>query len=181
MSKIYFQPLHIKFGLLKMSVTAMDRESVRFAYLSKHVPKSVRPRWKKEYLKTKTLVQNQTTEIRAWNAFEKVCGNFLRNEKEENYTEIVRSKFYHILLCGLTYHWNFIFCIPIWIFFLGCEAAVSDEHGERFHPGISQIYKGYSGKWSPNTLADHCWRLTRHQLANIRGKRRRSECLMNFF
>ena len=138
-SKIYFQPLHIKFGLLKMSVTAMDRESVRFAYLNKHFPKSVRPRWKKEYLKTKTLVQNQTTEIRAWNAFEKVCGNFLRNEKEENYTEIVRSKFYHILLCGLTYHWNFIFCIPIWIFFLGCEAAVSDEHGERFHPGISQI------------------------------------------
>jgi hypothetical protein len=30
-SKIYLQPLHIKFGLLKMSVRAMDRESERFA------------------------------------------------------------------------------------------------------------------------------------------------------
>jgi len=38
-SKIYLQPLHIKFGLLKMSVRAMDRESERFAYLRQTFPK----------------------------------------------------------------------------------------------------------------------------------------------
>jgi hypothetical protein len=46
-------------------------------------------------------------------------------------------------------------------YFPECKAAVSDEHGERFHPGISQIEKRYSGKWSPNMLADHCRRLIR--------------------
>jgi len=38
-SKIYLQPLYIKFGFLKMSVRAMDRESERFAYLRQTFPK----------------------------------------------------------------------------------------------------------------------------------------------
>jgi hypothetical protein len=34
--------------------------------------------------------------------------------------------------------------------------AVSDELGERFHEDISYIGKKYSGKWSPNIMADSC-------------------------
>jgi len=39
--------------------------------------------------------------------------------------------------------------------------AVSDEHGERFHQDTSQVENPYSGKWSPNMLADYCWSLIR--------------------
>ena len=39
--------------------------------------------------------------------------------------------------------------------------------------------KRYSGKWSANILADYCWILIKETpLANIRAKRRRSECFM---
>jgi len=57
--------------------------------------------------------------------------------------------------------------------------AVSDGHGERLHQDISQIEKKYIGKWSPNMFADYCWTL--YKLAEIRGTRRKSECLVNFF
>jgi hypothetical protein len=39
--------------------------------------------------------------------------------------------------------------------------AVSDEDGEKFHQNTSQTEKRYSGKRSPNTLADCCWSFTR--------------------
>jgi hypothetical protein len=42
--------------------------------------------------------------------------------------------------------------------------------------------KRYGGKWSPNMLADYCRVLKRgHLLVNIRGKRRQSGGLTNFF
>jgi hypothetical protein len=33
--------------------------------------------------------------------------------------------------------------------------AVSDEHGERFHQGISTMEKLYQGMWSPSMPADY--------------------------
>jgi len=35
---IYWPPLHIKLGLIKISVTAMDKESVEFVYLVQKFP-----------------------------------------------------------------------------------------------------------------------------------------------
>jgi hypothetical protein len=37
-------------------------------------------------------------------------------------------------------------------------AAVSDEYGEN---AISEMEKGFDGKWSPNMLADCSWSLIR--------------------
>jgi len=42
--------------------------------------------------------------------------------------------------------------------------GVSDEHGERFHQDTFPVEKPYSGKWSPNMLADNCWGLIRETL-----------------
>jgi len=39
--------------------------------------------------------------------------------------------------------------------------AVSDERGERFNQDILQTEKRYSGKCSPNMLADYSWNLVR--------------------
>jgi hypothetical protein len=49
----------------------------------------------------------------------------------------------------------------------------SDEHGEMLHPGISQIEKRYSGKWSANTFADYCWSHRREKSAG-ENKRQKS-------
>jgi hypothetical protein len=45
---------------------------------------------------------------------------------------------------------------PFRCFFAVNMAAVSDEHGERFDHGISEIEKRYSRKLSPNMLVDCC-------------------------
>ena len=33
--------------------------------------------------------------------------------------------------------------------------AISDEHGQQFHHGISTMEKLYQGMWSPSMLADY--------------------------
>ena len=67
----------------------MDKESEVLVYLRQKFPKTVRPRWKQEFLlfhkwnnysATNTLVQN-STERRSWKAVENVGRNFLGNEK----------------------------------------------------------------------------------------------------
>jgi hypothetical protein len=71
-------------------------------------------------LQVKQLFENHdlgtklnATERRAWKAFEKVCRNFLRNEKAENYSEILEVLFHHAVLWDVTCHWNYFFCIYI--------------------------------------------------------------------
>jgi len=39
--------------------------------------------------------------------------------------------------------------------------AVSDEHGEHFHPDISSMEKRYQVKWNCAMLTDYCWTLAR--------------------
>ena len=93
-------------------------------------------------------------ERRAWKAFEKsVCRNFLGNEKAENYTEIMQELIssYSAMWCNISLKlssYSAMWCnISLKLLFLHShmdflpeyKAAASDEHGERFHPGISQI------------------------------------------
>jgi len=61
--------------------------------------------------------------------------------------------------------------------------AVSDEHDEMFHQDISQIEKKmYSGKGSPNILAEYCWSIKRETPPGKNKRQKRgSEGLMNFF
>jgi hypothetical protein len=49
---------------------------------------------------------------------------------------------------------------------------VSNEHGKRFYQDISQMGKKYSGKWSPNIMADYCLSLIR---ATPSGEYKRQE------
>jgi hypothetical protein len=66
-TKIYLSPLHIKLGLIKISVKAMDKESKTSAYLRQKFPKLTKARMKEgiffgpqlnNYSKTKNLIQN---------------------------------------------------------------------------------------------------------------------------
>ena len=99
--KIYLSPLHIKLGLRKISEKAMGKESEGSGYVLPEFPK-INEAKKKEgifvCLQIKQLFEDQdfsrkldSTEIRAWKAFENVCRNFLGNEKAENYSEIVQE------------------------------------------------------------------------------------------
>ena len=90
-NKLYicWPPLHIELGLIEISVTAMDKESVEFAYLMQNFPKlneaktkngificpKITQLFKEQDLSTKL----KSTERRAWKASENVCKNLLAN------------------------------------------------------------------------------------------------------
>jgi hypothetical protein len=98
---------------------------------------------------------------RVWGAFEKVCSNFWGNKKEsENYIEIVEDLLFSYLALGCNMSWKLHFLQShLDFFFPGNMAAVSDEHGERFHQDKYRMGKRYSGKWNADMLADYCWTL----------------------
>jgi hypothetical protein len=50
---------------------------------------------------------------------------------------------------------NMHFLDPNLDFFPENIGAISDEHGEQFHQGISTMGKRYQGMWSPSMLADY--------------------------
>ena len=97
--KMLIPPLHIKLGLIKQFLTALDKESAAFKYLEVLFPKlSVRkvkagifvgPQIKKiiecdEF--AKLLNSKQKT---AWNSFVAVVHGFPGNRKAENYVQLV--------------------------------------------------------------------------------------------
>jgi hypothetical protein len=97
-SEIYLPSLHITPGVTKISVKVMHKESKEFAYLRQKFLKISEANMKKVIfidLQITQLCKDQgfstilnSTERRAWKAFENVCRNFLSNEKAENYSEI---------------------------------------------------------------------------------------------
>lgn len=169
--KIYLPPLHIKLGLIKNFVKALDKEGNAFKYLKNKFPRISEAKIKegifvgpqiRQLFKDANFRQIlNDKESRAWNAFESVCNNFLGNNKSENYRELVDELLtaYHILECNMSLKLHFLHSHLD--FFPENLGAISDEHGERFHQEIASIEKRYTGKWSPNMLADYCWTLIR--------------------
>lgn len=167
--KIFLPPLHIKLGLIKNFVKSMRADGDGFKYLRQKFPHISEAKIKegifvgpqiRELLKDDNFKsQLSSAQVRAWEAFESVCHNFLGNKKADNYKEIVDELLsaYEALGCNMSLKIHFLHSHLD--FFPENMGAVSDEHGERFHQEISQMEKRYSGKWTKNMLADFCWTL----------------------
>ncbi|UYV65854.1 hypothetical protein LAZ67_3005714 [Cordylochernes scorpioides] len=168
---IYLPPLHIKLGLMKNFVKAMDRNDSGFAYLKQKISSISEAKIKEgifvgpqiRELQQDGNFQNSLNEVEAaaWNSFRNVCKNFLGSVKVENYRDIVNDLLlsYKALGCNMSLKIHFLHSHLD--FFPNNLGAVSDEHGERFHQAISSMEKRYQGKWSPAMLADDCWALKR--------------------
>ncbi|UYV75686.1 hypothetical protein LAZ67_13001000 [Cordylochernes scorpioides] len=168
---IYLPPLHIKLGLMKNFVKAMDRNASGFAYLKQNISSISEAKIKEgifvgpqiRELQQDGNFQNSLNEVEAaaWNSFRNVCKNFLGSVKVENYRDIVNDLLlsYKALGCNMSLKIHFLHSHLD--FFPDNLGAVSDEHGERFHQAISSMEKRYQGKWSPAMLADDCWALKR--------------------
>ncbi|UYV80495.1 hypothetical protein LAZ67_19000325 [Cordylochernes scorpioides] len=178
---IYLPPLHIKLGLMKNFVKAMDRNASGFAYLKQKFSSISEAKIKEgifvgpqiRELQQDGNFQNSLNEVEAaaWNSFRNVCKNFLGSVKVENYRDIVNDLLlsYKALGCNMSLKIHFLHSHLD--FFPDNLGAVSDEHGERFHQDISSMEKRYQGKWSPAMLADYCWTLKRDlPQANYRRK-----------
>lgn len=169
--KIYLPPLHIKLGLMKNFVKAMDRHGEGFHYLKRKFPKISDAKIKegifvgpqiRELMKDSQFEQLlNEREAAAWRSFIKVAKNFLGKKQTTNYYELISELLENYKLLGCNMSLKIHFLDSHLDFFPRNPGDVSDEHGERFHQDIAAMENRYQGKWSPTMLADYCWTLKR--------------------
>lgn len=171
--KILLPPLHIKLGLVKQYVKALDRDRPAFKFLLQKFPKLsvakvtegvfVGPQIRQLLLADEFEHTMSGLELAAWRSFKNVCTGFLGKQRHPKYTELIDQLLhsYQVLGCNMSLKMHFL--DSHLSFFPPNLADVSDEHGERFHQDITTMEKRYKGKWSPAMLADFCWMLQRDQ------------------
>ena len=96
--KIILPSLHIKLGLMKQFVKALDRSGDCFGYICSTFPGLSYEKKKAGIFdgpQIRTLLRDQyfvttmtVVEARAWKAFSKVVHNFLGNKRADNYIEL---------------------------------------------------------------------------------------------
>ena len=101
--KVLLPPLHIKLGLIKQFVKALDKDGAAFKYLQNRFPKLSEAKVKggifigpqvklilksDEFLKTLSAVEKD-----AWICFAAVVQEFLGNNNEDNYAELQLGEF----------------------------------------------------------------------------------------
>ena len=143
MNKVLLPPLHIKLGLKKNFVKAMDKNGAAFQHLCTVFPGLSAAKLKegifvgpqiREVLKDTDFEELLTLkELRAWEAFKSVCSDFLGNTRVPNYQACIEKllKTYEDMGCRMSLKIHFLHSHLN--FFLPNLGAVSYEHGERFH------------------------------------------------
>ena len=184
--KILLPPLHIKLGLMKQFVKALNKEGQCFRYLIKKFPKLSEAKIKEgifdgpqiRMLLNDSDFINEMNEIEkaAWLSFKKVVKNFLGIRKNEKYKEIVEEMLKNFQTLGCLMNLKIHFLHSHLDKFPENLADFSEEQGERFHQDIKTIEERYQGRWDENMLADYCWLLKRDQkdLSHKRKAERRS-------
>ena len=165
---VILPPLHIKLGLIKQLVKALDKESAAFKYLIQKFPALSEAKVKegvfvgpdiRHLLNDDNFEQTlDNLQLAAWKAFRSICKDFLGNHRSPNYMDTVQElQSYEALGCKMSLKVHFL--MSHMDFFPDNMGSVSDEHGERFHQDVSVMEKRYKKKWSPAMLADFCWML----------------------
>ena len=165
--KIILPPLHIKLGLMRVFVKALERDGNTFNYLRTKFPKLSESKVTegvfigpeiRSLLKDKEFeaVMNPI-ELAAWKSFTVVCCGFLGNRKLPNYDQLVTDLIdtFHVLGCRMSLKLHLLHSHLD--FFPPNLGAVSDEQGERFHQDVCDMERRYQGHSHISMLADYCW------------------------
>lgn len=170
-SNYLLPPLHIKLGLIKQYVKALDKDGDCFQYLRGKFPAISDAKLKEGIFngpQIRTLFQDTNfpgtmndTERAAWVSFKNVCQNFLGNNKSENYRTIVEELVTNYKHLGCSMNLKLHFLDSHIDHFPENLGDYSEEQGERFHQDISEMETRYQGNWNINMMADYCWTLKR--------------------
>ncbi|GBM35655.1 hypothetical protein AVEN_244537-1 [Araneus ventricosus] len=169
--KIILPALHLKLGIVKQLVEAMDTNKPAFTYLREKFPRLseakikegifVGPQISDIFKDTKFENPLDYDEKQVWDSDCQGCTNFLGS---------IRSKYYEDLVHDmLALHQRFGCRMSLKLHFLDFQleffpancGKFSDEHGERFHQNMSVIEQRYRRMWSASMLGDCCWMILR--------------------
>jgi hypothetical protein len=170
-NKILLPPLHIKLGLMKQFVTALDKEGLCFQYLCSLFPRISNqkitagvfdgPQIRKLMKDLHFVDYMLSTEKAAWLSFKEVVENFLGNSKSVEYEQLVNNMLtnFHQLGCNMSLKVHILHSHLH--YFPENLGDFSEEQGERFHQEIKTMEHRYPGVWNQAMLADYCWTLKR--------------------
>lgn len=169
---ILLPPLHIKLGLMKQYVKALDKNGKCFQYLQSKFPNLTHAKVKEGIFTgpdIRTIMKDDnfvtcmnSIEKSAWLSFKEVVQNFLGNNRDPNYKTIVSTMLSNFEKLGCLMSSKLHYLFSHLDYFLENNGAVSEEMGERFHQDIKQKERHYQGRWDETMIADYCWSLQRH-------------------
>lgn len=169
--KIIFPPLHIKLGLIKQFVKALNTESNCFKFICLTFPGLSYEKIKagifdgpqiRQLINSKDFSSSMNdVEKRAWNSFVALVKGFLGNEKAKDYKDLVETLLGSFQQLGCNMSIKVHFLMSHLDEFPANLGDVSDEHGERFHQDIKTMEERYQGRWNVNMMADYCWSIQR--------------------
>lgn len=169
--RIILPPLHIKLGIMKQFVKALDNNGDCFEYITQKFPGLSTEKLKagvfngpqiRLLVNDKNFVTSMNKkESKAWKSFVAVMKNFLGNNKAPNYQDLVQ----HMLSCmkdlGCNMSVKLHYLHSHLDYFPENLGHLSDEQGERFHQEIRTMEERYKGRWDVHMMADYCWSLKR--------------------
>ena len=169
--KIILSPLHIKLGLMKQFVKALDPKGPCFAFIGQKMPGLSIEKQRagifdgpqiRQLIKDPDFVNSMNeAEKRAWSSFVLVVKRFLGNYKAGNYVELVNQMLEHFreLGCNMSIKVHYLHShLDRFPENLGDK---SEEQGERFHQDLKIMEERYQGRWDTHMMADYCWNLKR--------------------
>jgi len=181
-AKILLPPLHIKLGLMKQFVKALDKEGSCFKYLES-VFKNITlvklkegifdgPQIRKMFRDEEFVKSMNDTEKAAWLSFKDVATKFLGNNKDGNYKSIVENMVGNFKNLGCLMNLKLHFLDSHIDEFPQNLGDFSEEQGERFHQDMKEFERRWQGNWSVNMMADYCWMLKRDARPDNKKRRR---------
>ena len=170
-TKVLLPPLHIKLGLMKNFVKALNKEGEGFKYISQKFSALSEAKLKAGVFvgpDIRALFRDEEfehaltpVEKRAWLAFKAVVQNFLGNKKSDDYKCLVEELLESFRVLGSRMSIKIHFLHSHMDYFPENLGSLSEEQGERFHQDICTMEKRYQGHWNVNMMGDFCWCLKR--------------------
>lgn len=164
---ILLPPLHIKLGLFKNFVKALDRKSKAFNFLKEKFPKVSEtkinagifegPQIRELFKDSKFDCSMDVNEKKAWQAFKSIVSNFLGNYRSPEHERVVEDLLLSYQVLGARMSIKMHFLSSHLDYFPENCGDVSEKQGERFHQDIRVMEERYQGRWNINMLADYCW------------------------
>ena len=167
--KIILPPLHIKIGLMKQCVKALDKNGGCFKYVDFFLNWALRI-WKRGLLMVHKFVSSSATQIlqetRLMLSFllrpaSSLWLNFLGNRKAPNYIDLVEDMFMKYQGMGANMSTKVHYLRSHLDSFPESLCYFSEKQGGRFHQDMKVMEDRYQGRWDIHVMADCCWCLQR--------------------
>ena len=190
--KVLLPPLHLKLGLMKQFVRALNMNGNCFKYIKRKFPKKSDAKLEagvfdgpeiRRLIRDGNFEYSMTkVEKNAWLSFKSVVKNFLGNNKSLNYKTEIKKMLSNYQKLGCRMSLKLHFFDSHVDYFPNNLGDYSEEQGERFHQDIKEMEKRYQGRWDEHMLADYCWNLKRdlpeeeEEQNTEKNKRKRGPC-----